>query len=170
MTDPAGLHIRPMGLDDLAQVLAIEQACFRVPWSERSYRFELLENPVAALFVAELDGRLAGYIGLWDLVGEGHVSTLAVDQALRQRGIGQALLRHGIGALAQRGLESVTLEVRASNKAAQALYRKWGFEEVGRRRGYYRDNGEDALLMTLHKIGPQVQSREVDAEFRRNSG
>ncbi|HEX9797601.1 MAG TPA: ribosomal protein S18-alanine N-acetyltransferase [Anaerolineales bacterium] len=170
MTDSAGPVIRPMLLEDLPDVMVIEQACFSVPWSARSYRFELLENPVASLYVAVLAGRVAGYIGLWELVGEGHISTLAVHPDLRQRGIGQALLVHGLGALAQHGLESATLEVRASNEAAQALYRKWGFVQVGRRRGYYRDNREDAILMTLERIRQAIEGQEVDPEFRHQAG
>jgi [ribosomal protein S18]-alanine N-acetyltransferase len=145
------LTIRPMVFDDLSQVLQIDRVSFPIPWPERSYRFELQENPASHLLVAELDqgppGGVVGYIGLWLIVDEAHISTLAVDPKYRRMGIGQALLVAGLTAAARRGAELASLEVRASNAAALQLYRKFGFRRVGRRPRYYRDNGEDALLM-----------------------
>lgn len=140
---------------DIPAVVAIDRRSFPVPWSERSYRFELLENPAALLLVAEATaepGRpVVGYVGLWLLGEEAHISTLAVDPAYRRRGIGRRLLRAALERAAAAGAQAVTLEVRVSNAAAIALYRSFGFQEVGVRRGYYRDNGEDALLMTWYR-------------------
>lgn len=144
--------VRAMGLDDLAHVLEIDQLSFPVPWPERSYRYELTENPASNLLVAESNPpvqRVVGFIGCWLIADEVHISTLAVHPSFRGLGIGRILLEETLDQSARRGAEIATLEVRVSNAVAVNLYRKLGFEIVGRRPGYYRDNGEDALLMTV---------------------
>jgi ribosomal-protein-alanine N-acetyltransferase len=170
------LTIRPMTLDDLPAVVEIDRQAFSVPWPARSFRFELQDNPVGRLFVAvpaegDHTDRVLGYIGIWDLVDEGHISTLAVHPEHRRHGIGGALLRAGLLALAATGMHAASLEVRASNGAAQHLYTKFGFGVHGRRRGYYQDNGEDALIMTLSDLTPYSQiGAEIEREHRRTSG
>ena len=165
-----GVLIRPMVLGDITDVVAIDRLSFPVPWPERSYRYELTENPAAHLLIAEHSAspraRLVGYIGLWLLVDEAHISTIAVHPSDRGQGIGEALLLAGLNWAAKRGAEMATLEVRASNDAAQKLYRKHGFETVGRRPGYYKDNQEDAVLMTLASLR---QRMAVPAQGRRES-
>ncbi len=145
--------VRGMTVDDLPAVLEIDRLSFALPWPERSFRFELTENDVAHLLVAEVAWsgrtRLAGYLGYWLLVDEMHISTLAVHPDLRGQGLGERLLLAALDQARRQGAELATLEVRPSNGAAVTLYRKYGFELVGRRRAYYRDNDEDALLMTL---------------------
>jgi ribosomal-protein-alanine N-acetyltransferase len=144
--------IRAMNLDDLSSVLEIDRLSFPVPWPERSYRYELTENPASSLLVAEnneADRRVVGFIGCWLIADEVHISTLAVHPESRGLGIGRMLLEATLDQSARRGAELATLEVRVSNAIAISLYRKLGFEVVGRRPGYYRDNGEDALLMTV---------------------
>jgi len=144
--------IRPMEAEDLPEVLRIDRLSFPTPWPERTYRYEIAENPSAHLYVAEVieDGRnrVIGYVGYWLIVDEMHISTLAVDPAYRRKGIAEGLLRAALERAADNGAELATLEVRVSNDAALELYRKHAFEVVGRRPRYYRDNGEDALLMT----------------------
>ena len=95
---------------------------------------------------------VVGFAGLWFMVDEAHITTIGVRSDLRRRGIGELLLIGAIGLALQRGSRVVTLEVRASNVAAQALYQKYGFQTVGRRRAYYADNNEDALIMTTDSI------------------
>lgn len=144
--------VRAMGLDDLAHVLEIDRLSFPVPWPERSYRYELTENPASNLLVAKSNApveRVVGFIGCWLIVDEVHISTLAVHPSFRGLGIGRMLLEETLDQSARRGAEIATLEVRISNAVAINLYQKLGFEVVGRRPGYYRDNGEDALLMTV---------------------
>jgi ribosomal-protein-alanine N-acetyltransferase len=144
--------IRAMSLDDLSSVLEIDRLSFPVPWPERSYRYELTENPASNLLVAEnneADRRVVGFIGCWLIADEVHISTLAVHPSSRGLGIGRMLLEATLDQSARGGAELATLEVRVSNAIAINLYRKLGFEVVGRRPGYYRDNGEDALLMTV---------------------
>jgi ribosomal-protein-alanine N-acetyltransferase len=144
--------VRAMELDDLTHVLEIDRLSFPVPWPERSYRYELTENPASNMLVAESNGpvhRVVGFIGCWLIADEVHISTLAVHPSFRGQGIGRVLLEATLDQSVHRGAEIATLEVRVSNTTAINLYRKMGFEVVGRRPGYYRDNGEDALLMTV---------------------
>jgi ribosomal-protein-alanine N-acetyltransferase len=152
--------IRRMTLEDLAEVLQIDRLSFPLPWSERSYRFELTENPASHMLVAvRQDGgrpRVVGYAGFWMLVDEAHISTLAVHPDCRRAGLGAELLRRVLDDAARSGAEMATLEVRVSNQAAVNLYHKFGFQIVGRRTRYYRDNGEDALLMTAWGIAGRI--------------
>lgn len=149
------LTVRAMTLDDLEAVCRIDRASFPKPWPERTYRFELTRNPAAQLFVAELHAdtrKIVGYIGLWFIVDEAHISTLAVDPEHRRQGLGERLLICALTYAAQHGADRTTLEVRVSNESAINLYRKFGFEIVGRRKAYYRFNHEDAHIMALDSM------------------
>jgi [ribosomal protein S18]-alanine N-acetyltransferase len=157
------LLLRPMELDDIQPVHQIDQLSFNLPWSERSYRFELTENRNASVWVAELDeeGRrqVVGMIVVWIVLDEAHIATLAIHPDYRKHGIGRQLLAQGLRAAAGRGAQLAYLEVRRSNRAAQLLYESFGFEVVGERPRYYKDNQEDALLMTLANIHAAVDER-----------
>ena len=144
--------IRKMTLDDIEQVIAIDRVSFSLPWPERSFRFELTDNPASRCWVAEVDGKIVGLIVVWLIVDEVHVATIATHPEFRRQGIAKNLLAHALQHMSSEGAQSSFLEVRASNLAAQDLYRKFGFEESGVRRRYYRDNDEDAILMTLSAI------------------
>lgn len=146
------LHLRRMTVDDVPAVSELDRLSFSLPWTERSFHFEVTDNPNSRCWVAESDGRIVGALVAWLLVDELHIATLATHPDFRRRGIAQALLAHVLKLAAQEGALSSFLEVRASNAAAQALYRKFGYEEVGRRPRYYKDNNEDAILMTLEKL------------------
>lgn len=142
--------IQEMASEDISAVLEIDQLSFSNPWPERSYRYELSENPAAQLFVAKLDdGALIAYLGYWLIGDEVHISTFAVDPEFRRQGIGEDLLKNALADAALRGAQVATLEVRASNEAAIKLYEKLGFEVAGSRERYYHDNDEDAILMSL---------------------
>ena len=97
--------------------------------------------------LAEVDGKPAGYAGLWRVAGEGHINNVAVDPGYRKRGIGTEIIKKLMDDARKEGIKEFTLEVRPSNEAAIALYRKFGFDSEGRRKAYYQDNGEDALIM-----------------------
>ena len=146
------MNIRRMTLDDLAQVVAIDTASFSLPWPERSFRFEVSDNPASRAWVAEIDGKIVGMIVAWLLVDEAHIATLATHPDFRRQGIARKLLIFSLQSMMSEGALTSVLEVRESNAAAQEMYRKFGFEESGRRPRYYRDNDEDAILMTLHKL------------------
>lgn len=144
--------IRKMRMEDIEQVIAIDRVSFSLPWPERSFRFELTDNPASRCWVAEVDGKIAGMIVVWLIVDEVHVATIATHPDFRRQGIAKNLLSYALQHLSTEGAQSSFLEVRASNLAAQEMYRKFGYEESGVRRRYYRDNDEDAILMTLSGI------------------
>lgn len=141
-------EIKPMTAEYIPRAAALERACFSHPWSEELLREEL-ESPNAVILAAVgEDGALLGYAGLRTVLDEGYINNVAVDGRFRRRGVADAL----IDALADFGrdrLAFLTLEVRASNAPAIALYAKHGFRSVGRRKSYYDDPKEDAILMTL---------------------
>ncbi len=151
------LVIRRMTEADLSAVHEIDHLSFALPWPERSFRFEISSNPAARCWVAELDGRVAAMMVIWMIMEEAHVATFATHPEFRARGIGHELLKHGLEAAAREGAVRAFLEVRVSNAAAQKLYRDFGFVEDGRRARYYKDNGEDALLMSLDSLEWFVQ-------------
>jgi ribosomal-protein-alanine N-acetyltransferase len=146
------LMIRKMTVDDVPAVLDLDQKSFSLPWPERSFRFELTDNPASRCWVAELDGKLVAMIVVWLIVDEAHVATLATHPDHRRQGIGKRLLAHALRYIMQDGARSSFLEVRESNLAAQEMYRQFGYEVTGRRRHYYRDNDEDAILMNLDSL------------------
>lgn len=157
------IAIRPMVLDDLPAVLTIDRLSFPTPWSERSYRFELERNPTSRLFVAESTGdeepTIVGFVGYWLIVDEVHISTIAVHPDFRRMGIGEKMLINALEQAIRSGAALATLEVRVTNQAAVDLYHKYGFQIVGRRSRYYRDNNEDALLMTLTNLRERLRTK-----------
>lgn len=150
--------IRKMTIDDIEQVISIDRISFSLPWPERSFRFDLTDNPASRCWVAEIDGKVVGTIVAWLIVDEVHVATIATHPDFRRLGVARKLLAHTLQHLKEEGAQSSFLEVRASNFAAQEMYRKFGYEESGIRPRYYKDNDEDALLMTLETLN--VQSLE----------
>jgi [ribosomal protein S18]-alanine N-acetyltransferase len=146
------LSIRRMKLDDVPAAHEIDVLSFSLPWPERSFRFELTENPTSRGWVAEKDGKVAAMLVLWFIVDEAHIATIAVHPDFRRQGIGEQILLSALKAVQDEGARRAFLEVRAGNLAAQAMYKKYGFEVAGVRRGYYRDNNEDALLMNLENF------------------
>lgn len=154
------ISIRPMRIADLPQVIEIDRASFAMPWSDRTYRYELTRNQAAELCVAELSGQIIGYIGTWQIIDECHISTLAVDTRYRRQGVARQLLDHALRRAIEKGISTATLEVRISNQAAIELYREFDFEITGRRKAYYRDNGEDAYIMTASGIRAQMKTVE----------
>jgi len=146
------LFIRKMILADLEQVVAIDQVSFSLPWPARSFQFELTDNVASRSWVAELDGRIVGMIVLWLIVDEAHIATIATHPDFRQQGIGKKLLINALGTVKAEGAQRAFLEVRAANTLAQEMYRKFGFVVDGRRPRYYKDNNEDAILMSLNKL------------------
>ncbi|MCX8025534.1 MAG: ribosomal protein S18-alanine N-acetyltransferase [Thermanaerothrix sp.] len=146
--------IRRMRVEDIPRVYEIDVASFALPWPESSYRFEIEANPSAHLWVAEKEDdqgqrEIVGMIVVWLIIDEAHIATIAVHPAHRGFGIGQRLLAQALLEMHRMGAQRFTLEVRRSNHVAQSLYRKFGFEVISVRPGYYRDNHEDALIMNL---------------------
>ena len=127
---------------------AIEQAVFADPWSTQDFRDCLSSD--ALFLVAELKDAVAGYVVALDAADEGEILNVAVTPSARRAGIGRSLVHAVISALAERGVRQIYLEVRESNAGARAMYAALGFQEVGRRRGYYRRPVEDAIVLRVN--------------------
>ena len=128
-------------------VFAIECAVFPAPWSKDSFEEEITGSPTGRSWIAEVDGAVAGYLISWLVADELHIGNIAVAPELRAKGIGAALLEFALEHARESGVALATLEVRMSNDPAISLYHKFGFLDVAIRKGYYSDNGEDALVM-----------------------
>lgn len=163
-TEP--LVIRPMRSEDVTIVAEIDRLSFSLPWSERAFCYEIRENPTARPWVAEWRGCVVGMLVLWLVLDEAHIATLAVHPDYRRRGIGARLLTTALEAARAEGAKRAFLEVRASNLAAQAMYAKLGFVADGRRLHYYKDNGEDAVLMSLDMTSLQRSRSLLRAETK----
>jgi ribosomal-protein-alanine N-acetyltransferase len=159
------VRIRPMKITDLDQVVQIDRISFSLPWPVNAYRYEIEENDTSIKFVAEIQekgegnhrnntnepaqsSRIVGMIVIWIILDEAHIATIAVHPAYRRQGIAKELVTTCLNEAKNKGMKEVTLEVRAGNLVAQALYRQFGFESVGIRPRYYKDNHEDAIIMT----------------------
>lgn len=140
-----------MTVEDVDAVHAIEVACFKTPWSRESFMREVTENACARYVVLREDGRAIAYAGVWFVLDEGHITNIAVHPDRRGVGYGEQVTRVLIQLAADSGMNWMTLEVRRSNKAAQSLYHKVGFIDVGYRKRYY-ENSEDALIMALEHL------------------
>jgi [ribosomal protein S18]-alanine N-acetyltransferase len=148
--------LEPMRPDDLDEVVTIERASFSMPWSRNAFLYEMDHNQVARCWVLREDGRLVGYLCLWEIADELHITNLAVHPGQRHRGLGRQMLAATLDDARQRGIRVCLLEVRPSNAEAVALYESFGFRVVGRRRGYYYDTGEDALVMEIQLGGSRA--------------
>lgn len=145
------LVLREIRERDLNEVLAIERASFSSPWS-REFFVEELQASCAKSVLCEARSIVVGYCLYWELAHDLDIHNIAVHPDYRRNGVGRAMLTHIIEAARRVGAQNVTLEVRKSNEAAQALYRSLGFEVCGLRRGYYSNDGEDAWVMVLHVV------------------
>ena len=169
--DMADLIIRRAEEKDVLAIEHIEKQCFAVPWSYESLHKDIVENGMAFYIVAEIAsedggeateqsevagqqcgdtataGQVCGYVGVWKILDEGHITNVAVAPDYRRMHIGRAMLETLFEVTGQAGIERYTLEVRASNEPAIRLYEGLGFKSEGIRPGYYEDNGEDAVIM-----------------------
>ena len=140
------MDIMIMKQEHIGQIAALEAACFSAPWSEKSVESELT-NPLSLWLVAVDGDVVAGYVGSQTVMGEADMMNLAVGQAYRRQGIGRRLVEELVRHLRSAGTHSLTLEVRASNDPAIALYNNMGFLQVGKRPNYYSSPKEDALIL-----------------------
>jgi ribosomal-protein-alanine N-acetyltransferase len=152
-------YIDRMRPEDLDQIVAIERVSFSMPWSRGAFLYEMEQNRVARCWVMRQGARVNGYLCLWEIAEEIHITNIAVHPDARRRGIGRALLQQVIADARHRRLRLAVLEVRPSNDEARALYESFGFRVVGRRHGYYYDTGEDALVMEASFAGSGSESR-----------
>ncbi len=148
----AECKIRRMTLTDVDAVAAIERATFPTPWSRDAFVQEMTANAVARYLVAEAGGEVIGYAGAWLILDESHITNVAIREDMRGLGLGRKLMQELLQYLSNLGAAYATLEVRVSNERAQRLYQSLGFIAVGRRKQYYEDNREDALLMVCDHL------------------
>ena len=146
------MNIRRMTLEDIAAVVELDRLSFNLPWPERSFRFELTDNTASRCWVYESDGRIVGMIVAWLLMDEAHIATISTHPDYRRKGIARNLLTHALRYMSREGAVTSFLEVRENNHVAQEMYRSFGYENSGRRKRYYKDTGEDAILMTLDTL------------------
>ena len=146
------LIIRRMTIEDVLAAHELDVLSFTLPWPERSLLYEITGNPAARCWAAELDNRLVGMLVLWMILDEAHIATIATHPDFRRQGIAKRLLVEALESAYNEGAQTALLEVRAGNEAALKMYARFGFEEVGNRKRYYKDNNEDAVLMTLKRL------------------
>ncbi|MCY3959039.1 MAG: ribosomal protein S18-alanine N-acetyltransferase [Chloroflexi bacterium] len=186
--------VEPMRVEQLDQVRRIERACFPTPWPRNAYRREIEKNERARYLVVRTSGEpgptpkrrqfpmslfslgrseardVVGYCGVWVMLDEAHITTIAVDPDYRRLGLGQLLIIEMARIALQARATRMTLEVRMSNEHAQALYRKYGFSDGGIRPRYYSDDFEDALIMRSEDLSSCSFGERIDAgeaELRR---
>jgi ribosomal-protein-alanine N-acetyltransferase len=145
------LRFEPITESHLAPILAIESQTNTAPWSERSFRNEL-NHPHGVFLVAILEGQVVGYGGTWLVIDEAHITTVAVAPEHQRKGIGRRLMVELLERAKAAGMLCSSLEVRAGNEAGIQLYERLGYAVTTRRKGYYPDNREDALVMWLHNL------------------
>jgi [ribosomal protein S18]-alanine N-acetyltransferase len=141
------IAFRPMEVADIPQILEVELKSFTSPWPEQAFYNELTHNQFARYTVITINNQVVGYCGLWIILDEAHITNIAIHPDYRGFGLGEALLRYVMEMASLLGAMKMTLEVRVSNRIAQSLYKKLGFEPSGIRPKYYTDNQEDALIM-----------------------
>lgn len=142
------IRFRPLTTADMDEIMEIERSAYRFPWSQGFFLQEL-QVACARSVLAEVDGKIIGYVLFWLLPGTIDIHNLATHANYRRRGVGRRLLGRVLGQAKAQSIGRVTLEVRKSNLGAQKLYESMGFLATGLRKGYYCDDGEDALAMTL---------------------
>ena len=156
------VHIVPMRRRHLRAVMRIEAETHPRPWSLSLFMSEIALRSSRAYYVARVEGVLVGYVGLMVSADEGHITTIAVDPGWHRRTIGTRLLLTAAREAIQRGAQALTLEVRMSNRAAQELYRGFGFRPAGVRKNYYVETNEDALIMWAEDVHEPAYRRRLD--------
>jgi ribosomal-protein-alanine N-acetyltransferase len=165
---PDRMEIVRMSTNDIPDVSRIERASFTTVWPTDAFYNELSTNKLAHYFVGKLDGRIVAYGGIWVILEDSHITTVAVDPNLRGRGLGEAMVLKLIDEGIERGAAWMTLEVRESNVSAQQLYRKYGFTTVTTRKGYYSDDNESALVMWAGNLKSELYRNRLQVLRARN--
>ena len=160
---PRGMTIEPMMQGDLPAVLRIEGVSFTTSWPANAFSNEIRDNKLAHYFIGRLDGQVVAYGGIWVILEDSHVTTIAVHPDYRGLKLGEEMLLKLLDEAILQGASWITLEVRESNDVAQKLYRKYGFTTVSTRRGYYSDNGENALVMWAGNLKGELYGARLRA-------
>lgn len=148
MYEKDGIIFRKMDFNDINGVVQIESRSFSSPWTAAMFNEEL-NNPIAFYIVAVIEQEIVGYAGMWLIIDEAHITNIAVDPKYRRRNIATEMIRLLIEKAREMNIKAMTLEVRSCNFQAIELYKRFGFKTEGFRKGYYREDGDDALIMWL---------------------
>jgi [ribosomal protein S18]-alanine N-acetyltransferase len=140
--------IREMSLDDLDDVMEIEKLSFVSPWTKRLFE-ETLVSPISTSLVMKKGAETIGYIMLYSVAGEAHILNIAIHPTCRGKGYASMLIQYVLGHFDEKGIHEFFLEVREGNMVAIRLYQRFGFEMIGKRKKYYAETNEDALVMCL---------------------
>ncbi len=172
---PEGLHITPMTNADIRAVLRIEALSFTTSWPPSAFASELNDNKLAHYFVGRAPSgdqahAVVAYGGIWVILEDAHITTLAVHPDQRGKRYGERILVHLLHEAIERGASWITLEARESNVVAQSLYRKYGFTTVSTRRAYYSDNGENAVVMWAGNLRGDLYRNRLSALERALNG
>jgi ribosomal-protein-alanine N-acetyltransferase len=143
--------IREIEEKDVEQVYVIEMESFDSPWSRASILGEII-SPRSHYLVVDVEDEIIAYAGLWKIFNEGHITNIAVKKGYRHKGLGFLLMQDLVRYSKDHAIEKLTLEVRVGNLAALTLYKKLGFEEAGRRKGFYDNPTEDAIIMWKNQL------------------
>ncbi|TFB13695.1 ribosomal-protein-alanine N-acetyltransferase [Filobacillus milosensis] len=141
------IRVREMTLEDISQVILIENKSFRTPWKKRDFLYDLVKNSFSNYLVIEKGDSIVGYCGIWIVLESAQITNIAISPKERGQRLGEKLFKEVIELAKEKGASELTLEVRESNHVAQKLYEKFDLKVVGKREGYYQDDGEDALVM-----------------------
>jgi ribosomal-protein-alanine N-acetyltransferase len=162
-TDETSIVIAPMSRRHIAELLEIEKRIFPRPWTSSLYYSELAQPESRIYKVATVGGEVVGYIGCMVVIDEGHITTVGVSPEWHRRGIATRLMHAAAIAAIERGVTSLTLEVRMTNTGAQDLYRAFGFAPAGIRKNYYPEMNEDGLVMWANDVGTEAYRERIDA-------
>ncbi len=143
------MKIVQMTKEDAKELATLDQLCFSVPWSEKSFSEEA-QNPLATYFVAKENDKIIGYGGIWNVSGEGQITNIAVHPDMRKKGIASGILKNLISS--SKAFEKIFLEVRESNIAAICLYEKHGFKKCGIRKNFYHSPVENGIVMIREEM------------------
>jgi ribosomal-protein-alanine N-acetyltransferase len=163
LDNSAPLVIEPMTDADVKEVLRIEQQSFTTQWPSNAFYQEMHDNKLAHYYVGRIAGRVVAYGGIWVILEDSHITTIAVHPGHRGRKYGEVMLLRLLDEAIERGASWMTLEVRESNTVAQNLYRKYGFTTVSTRKGYYSDNNENALVMWAGNLKSEIYKNRLQA-------
>jgi len=159
----APMLIETMADADVKEVLRIEQGSFSTQWPSNAFYQEIHDNKLAHYFVGRCANRVVAYGGIWVILEDSHITTIAVHPEFRGRKYGEIMLLRLLDEAIVRGASWMTLEVRESNAIAQNLYRKYGFTTVSTRKGYYSDNNENALVMWAGNLKSEIYKNRIKA-------
>jgi ribosomal-protein-alanine N-acetyltransferase len=157
------LDIARMTSADIRTVMRIETLSFTTTWPHNAFASEINDNRLAHYFVGRVNGEIVAYGGIWVILEESHITTIATHPDWRGKRYGEEMVQHLLREAAARGASWMTLEVRESNTIAQNLYRKYGFTVVSTRKAYYSDNNENALVMWAGHLGGDLFASRLGA-------